>query len=341
MRTEAYSGTLVSDRDLVDGAIRGMIGIFHDPHTEYFSPAEAIDFQQHLAGSFEGIGAELGMTGTGILTVIKALPNSPAERAGLQHGDQITSIDGWDITTATTLTGAVDRIHGQDGTTVHLMIIRSGVTQEIDVVRGQVAVQYATYTRLDNGDNLIQINTFGDNVADQFADALAQAYANTDSNKIIIDLRDDGGGELDQVSTMLGNFVPAGQPTAHIEYPGSSTDILSTGNISPQFASKNIIVLINGNSASASEIMTLGIRDYLPDAKIIGETSYGKGTVQTYHEYPDQSAVKYTIAKWVSGRTHQSINGIGIVPDIEVKFDPDAAKKGVDNQLEFAKDYKF
>lgn len=143
---------------------------------------------------------------------------------------------------------------------------------------------------------------------------------------------------MDEVALMLNEFVPKGQSVVHIKYKNTVSEMQSTGSGVIDFSKKKLIILVNGGSASASEIMAGTIKDYLPDStRIIGEKSYGKGSVQSLDAYTDGSSFKYTIAKWFTGKTQTGIDGIGIKPDIEVKFDEMLWKNGRDNQMEYAK----
>lgn len=171
-----------------------------------------------------------------------------------------------------------------------------------------------------------------------FVQALQAIAKEPGNGKIIIDLRNNPGGSLDEVAAMLDYFVPKDQSVVHIKYKNIASEMLSSGKTIVDFSKTKLIIMINGGSASASEIMAGTIKDYLPWTQIVGEKSYGKGSVQSLDVYPDSSSFKYTIAKWFTGKTQTGIDGTGIKPDTEVKFDEDQWKNNnVDNQLEFVK----
>lgn len=173
---------------------------------------------------------------------------------------------------------------------------------------------------------------------DAFVQALGAIAKDTSGGKLIIDLRNNPGGSLDEVASMLNYFVPKGQSVVHIKYKNTVSDMQSEGQNLIDLSKRKIVILINEGSASASEIMTGTIKDYLGDnVRIVGEKSYGKGSVQSLDAYTDGSSFKYTIAKWFTGKTQTGIDGTGIKPDIEVKFDEKLWKDGRDNQLEYAK----
>lgn len=178
---------------------------------------------------------------------------------------------------------------------------------------------------------------FGNSVSNAFKDVVKKMAANGTQRKVIIDLRNNPGGSLDEVTDILGLFVPKDQSVVQIKLKNNTTDTYSLGENLFDFNNTRLIILINEGSASASEIMAGTIKDYLPNTKLLGEKSYGKGSVQTLEDYPDGSSLKYTIAKWFTGKTKTGIDGTGIKPDIEVKFDEALFKQGTDNQLEAAK----
>jgi len=312
-----------------------------DKHTAYFPPSESKDFQDALGGEFEGIGAYVDMLKPGELRIVAPLPGTPAEKAGLKGGDLITKINDTAITEAVTLTQAVNTIKGAIGTTVKLHVKRGTADLDFSIIRAKITLNYVEYKKLANNDQYIKITTFGAGSKDAFVQALTAISKDTTSGKIIIDLRNDPGGSLDEVAGMLGYFVPKDQSVAHVKYKNTATEILSDGKSLIDFSHRKLIILINEGSASASEIMAGTIKDYLPNTRLIGVKSYGKGSVQSLDSYTDGSSLKYTIAKWFTGKSQTGIDGAGIKPDIEIQFDEAQWKNGVDNQLEYAKNLNF
>lgn len=338
LKYDHYDSAKFKDEDLIQGAAKGMAEASKDKHTAYFPPVESKNFQDGLSGEFEGIGAYVDMPKPGELHIISPIPGTPAEKAGLKGGDTILKIDDLIITEETTLEEAVNKIKGAEGTTVKIRIRRGTAELDFNVIRAKITINYVEYKKLDNNDYLVKISLFGAGVKDAFVQALGTIAKDNGNGKIIIDLRNNPGGSLDEVANMLGYFVPKDQSVVHIKYKNTTSEMLSEGTKIIDFSGKRIVILINGGSASASEIMAGTIKDYLSNTtKIIGEKSYGKGSVQSLDSYMDGSSFKYTIAKWFTGKTQTGIDGTGIKPDIEVKFDEEQWKSNKDNQLDYAK----
>lgn len=337
LRESHYDSASFSDEKLIQWAIKGLAEGTGDKYTTYFPPVESKEFHDELDGQFEGVGAYVDMQIAGELRVISPLSGSPAEKAGMKGWDRILKIDNYEITENTTLTEAVRRIKWPSGTTVSFVIDRGGNTINLSVVRAKIIVEFVQGKKLDNGDYYIKITTFGNGVAQAFKNAVKTMATSGSQRKIIIDLRNNPGGSLDEVSSILNLFVPKDQSVVQIRLKNFATDTYSLGENLYDFSSTKFVILINEWSASASEIMAGTIKDYIPNMVLLGEKSYGKWSVQTLSEYEDGSSIKYTIAKWFTGKTRTGIDGKGIKPDIEIKFDEVLFKQGIDNQLEAAK----
>lgn len=333
-----YDSEKLHDEVLIQGAAKGMAEASGDKHTAYFPPVESKNFQDGLGGEFEGIGAYIDMPKPGELHIISPMSGTPAEKSGLKGGDIITKIDDMTVTESITLEDAISKIKGPGGTSVRLHIKRG--TEELDftITRAKITINYVEYKKLDTLDQYIKITTFGAGVKDAFVLALTAISKDANNGKIIIDLRNNPGGSLDEVAAILNYFVPKGQSVVHIKYKNTVSEMQSEGQDLIDLSRRKIVIMINGGSASASEIMAGTIKDYLGDnIRIIGEKSYGKGSVQSLDTYTDGSSFKYTIAKWFTGKTQTGIDGTGIKPDIEVKFDEKLWKDGRDNQMEYVK----
>lgn len=333
-----YDSENFRDDVLIQGAAKGMAEASNDKHTAYFPPVESKNFQDELGGEFEGIGAYIDMPKPGELHIISPMSGTPAEKSGLKGGDIIIKIDDMTVTESTTLQDAINKIKGPGGTVVKLRVRRG--TEELDftIIRAKITIQYVEYKKLDTGDQYIKITTFGAGVKDAFVQALGAVAKDVSNGEIIIDLRNNPGGSLDEVAAMLDYFVPKGQSVVHIKYKNTVSEMQSEGQNLIDLSRRKIVILINGGSASASEIMAGTIKDYLGEnVRIVGEKSYGKGSVQSLDTYTDSSSFKYTIAKWFTGKTQTGIDGVGIKPDIEVKFDEKLWKEGRDNQMEYVK----
>ncbi len=325
---ERYYKQPLAPSDLFYGAIRGMVESTGDPYTTFFTPDEADEFVANLEGTFVGIGAEIGMK-NGVLQVVSPLPETPAQRAGLQTGDQILSIDGEETATMS-VEEAVSHIRGEKGTTVTLTM-RRGETEPYDVVitREKIVID-SVRTKIDDGIMTIAIFTFNGDTVELFNDAVNEALK-SDVKGIVLDLRGNPGGLLKSAQSIASAWV--GYDTVVIEKEQEDARALS-GVSSPRIAHISTVVLVNGGSASASEIVSGALQDY-GEATVVGTQTFGKGSVQDYREFQDGSAVKITVAEWFTpkGRT---INETGITPDVIVEVTLDDIQHGRDLQKEKA-----
>jgi carboxyl-terminal processing protease len=318
----------------MEGAINGMMQSLGDAHSTYMTPQVYQDATSELQGSYAGIGAYVDTNGK-LLTITKPMPNSPAEQAGLQAGDQIIAVDGVDVTSMLPET-VRQKVLGPAGTKVKLTIQRTSQDTPIDVeiTRATIVVPSVTSKMLANNIAYIQISTFGDSTASDLHTQLAALMAQNPKG-LILDLRDNGGGYLDTAIAVASEFIPSGvivtekagdgTQKVHNATPGG----LATDNSLP------MIVLGNAYSASASEIVAGALQD-TGRAKLLGVTTYGKGSVQNWIPLENsQGAVRVTIARWYTpkGRT---IDKKGLIPDIVVQMSADDIKAGKDPQLDAA-----
>ncbi len=319
-------------QDLIYGAIEGMLAATDDPYTVFFDPEKNKQFNEEIEGTFEGIGAELGIRDE-ILTVIAPLENSPAEKAGLRPGDKIIKIDGEE--TDTIIEDAVKKIRGPKGSEVKLTIFRSGAeeeTKEVTVIRDTISVDSVKSEEKGSGIFYINIIRFGDTTIKEFHGAINKIPK--DTKGLIIDLRNDPGGYLDAAVEMSSRALPKGK-TVVIEEDsqGKQKKIFSTGG--DVLSQINTVILINEGSASASEIMAGALRENRDNVTLVGKKSFGKGSVQEVVSLPGNSAVKITVAKWLTPSGNQ-INKEGISPDVEVDLTEDDWNNDRDPQLDKA-----
>lgn len=321
-------------RKLFYGAIKGMLAATEDPYTTFFDPSENKKFGEDISGSFEGIGAELGIK-SGILTIVAPLQDSPAEKAGLRSGDKIIKIDGT-VAADMTIEEAVNHIRGAKGSKVKLTIFREGDqdTRDIEVARDTISVKSVKVENKENGIVLVEVSRFGDDTNKLFTDAIAKAHAQK-ARGIIIDLRNNPGGYLESSIAMASKLLPKDKIVV-IEESGdkSQKKMLSRGG---DLASGiETVVLINEGSASASEILAGALKDNRPDnVTLVGKKSYGKGSVQEFIDLPQGTAVKITVARWLTPNGTQ-INEQGIKPDMEVDLTNDDYNANKDPQLDAA-----
>ncbi len=315
------------------GAIKGMLAATGDPYTNFFDPEENEAFGEDISGSFEGIGAELS-TKDNVLTVVAPLEGTPAEKAGLRAGDKIIKING-KISADMNINQAVDLIRGPKKTDVVLTIFREGEqdTREITIQREIITVHSVKYEIKDNSIGYIKVNRFGDDTTKEFSQALAKIVA-AKSEGLIIDLRNNPGGYLESAVDMASMMVEKGSVVVIEEDGNSKRKEVRTrgGDIASNIKT---VILINEGSASASEILAGAMREVRQNVTLVGEKSYGKGSVQEFIKLPQKTAVKITVARWLTPNGEQ-INEQGIKPDIEVELTNEDYQNKRDPQLDKA-----
>ncbi len=322
----------VDDLSLMQGAIRGMLDSLGDKHTGYMTPMEYEQATTPLDGSYTGIGAWVDTSGE-LLTIISPMPDSPAEKAGLKPGDEIIAIDGKDVS-GTDPSITLQSVLGPEGTTVVLTIQRHDPeeTLEFSIVREKIIIPSIESKMLDNKIGYIALYSFAETTADDMKAALQELLAQ-DPVGLILDLRDNGGGYVDTAIEVISQFIPSG--VVMIEKLGTGEEVpfdAIPGGLATEIP---LVVLVNGGSASASEITAGAIQD-LDRGKIVGTTTYGKGSVQNWVPLDNnQGAVKVTIARWLTpnGRL---IHEVGLTPDVVVEITEEDIAAERDSQLEKA-----
>jgi carboxyl-terminal processing protease len=320
----------VSDKELFYGATAGMVGGVGDPYTVYFDPEQAAAFQSALDGTFSGIGAEIGMR-DGQLVVVAPLEESPAQRAGILAADFIWAIDGVE-TAGMSVEQAVTRIRGEEGTTVTLTVSRDGLgeAQDIVVTRAVITVDSVKWEITDDGIGVISLFQFNGDTGALFNRAANDMLSNGVKG-IVLDLRSNPGGLLTAAIDVASAWV--GYKPVVLEKAQQDTRTFS-GVSSPRLSDIPTVVLVDGGSASASEIVSGALQDY-GLAAVVGTQTFGKGSVQDYRELPDGSAVKITIASWYTPKG-RSIDKEGVVPDQIVEFTREDLNAKRDPQKEAA-----
>ena len=311
----AYNGDIDPQKYLY-GAIEGGYGSLNDPYTVFLSPELSKDFTDELSGELEGIGVKIGEL-DGAPAIIAPLEDSPAQKAGLKPKDKIVKIDDVDTQTMS-LDEVVSKIRGTAGTTVKLDIQREGVADllHFEIKREKIEVKTVEVSYIDDV-AIVALNEFGLDTKVEFSRA-AQEIAGKNINKLILDLRNNPGGLLDGAIDVSGEIFPEGT-TVVLEQNKTSKDELKT-NSSGTLKQVKLVVLVNGGTASSAEIVAGAIKDH-NRGKVIGEKTFGKGTVQELDPLRGGSSAKITVAKWLTPKG-TSIDKNGIVPDIEVK-EPD------------------
>lgn len=307
----------VDDKKLIEGAIQGMISTLNDPYSVYMDEETAYQFNESLNSSFEGIGAEVSMV-NGKVTIVAPFKNSPAEKAGLKPNDQILKVDGQSLE-GLDLYEAVLKIRGKKGTTVRLDILRPGVKDviKVSVVRDEIPIETVyDSVKTYNGKKVgyLEITSFSENTAQDFKKKLAKLEAEK-IDGLILDVRGNPGGYLQSVEEILKQFIPKNKPYVQIEERnGHKQQFYSDLAVKKPYP---IVVLIDKGSASASEILAGAMKE-AGGYKLVGETSFGKGTVQQAIPMGDGSNIKLTLYKWLTPDGHW-IHKKGIKPDVTVQ----------------------
>lgn len=318
---------------MIEGMYAGMVDSLEDPYSVYYTAEEWQSLMEETEGIYYGIGAYLSLdSATGLAKISGVIAGTPAEEAGLRENDIIYKVDDENIQ-GLELSEIVSRVKGEEGTVVHLTIIREGETDylEMDVTRRQIESPTVNYEMYDNGIGYIQIREFDDVTTDQFTEALA-VIKGSDAEGLILDLRGNPGGSLPVVVDIARMILPEGMIVYTEDKYGERDEYTCDGKNELNIP---LVVLVNGNSASASEILAGAIKDY-GKGTLIGTTTFGKGIVQRVLPLTDGTALKLTISAYYTPKGN-NIHGIGIEPDIECEFDADAYyDDGVDNQLDRA-----
>ncbi len=330
---EKYVYKDVKDADLFYGAIEGLVYSLGDPYSVYMVPKTAEEFAKDLSGEFEGIGAEIGIK-NGQLTVVSPLADSPAEHAGLRAGDKIMAIDK-ENTFGMDVNMAVSKIRGEAGTEVTLLVTRNGAGKAFDIVIMRAKINVPSVTFEWKGDKIayIRILQFNEDT-DVIFDRFAQKLVDENAKGIILDMRNNPGGFLDAAVNMASEWVDEGMIVSEKSDTGYSRDHETIGE--HRLSGIKTVVLVNGGSASASEIVAGALKDH-GLADVIGEKTFGKGSVQDFETFPDGSALKLTVAEWYTP-LGKNINKEGILPDVEIKQDWENEKVGEDVMLDRAID---
>lgn len=333
LRDNHVDGAGKTDKDMMYSSIQGLSQTYGDPHTMFFPPDEGKKFEEDVSGSFGGIGAEIGEK-DGVINVVAPLKDSPSERAGLEAGDLIFKINETS-TEGLSVNKAVSLIRGTIGTSVKLNVFRKEKwlqPRDITIVRDEIKLPTLDISYKGGDVAYVQLYAFNQNSESKFRSAMTSALAKG-SKGLVLDLRNNPGGYLDVAVGLAGWFVDRGTLVVSERFrSGPDQQLFASGN--GALKKMPVVVLINRGSASASEILAGMLRDQR-GAKIIGETSYGKGTVQEIMHLKDDSSLKVTIAHWVMPKG-QVLDHNGIKPDIEVLPSDEDLKNKKDVQLEKA-----
>ncbi len=326
------STTIPTTKEKLYGAIQGLAASYGDPYTVFFPPEESKAFNESISGSFAGVGLELDMK-DGVLVVVAPLKGTPGDAAGVLAGDQIAAIDG-KSTDGMPIETAVSMIRGKAGTVVDLTLVRDGKVVDTKITRATIQVP-ETDDGLDTKSGVyhIALYEFTANSADLFNQALRRFIA-SGSKKLVIDLRGNPGGYLDAAVNIAGRFLPKGTTVVTEDFDGKEpSDTHTSAGYDGIPRGTQVVVLVDGGSASASEILAGALQDNHA-ATIVGSKSFGKGSVQTLVDLGGGS-LKVTVARWVTPAGHW-IMGNGVTPDIMASSTPGAKRGGEDPQMDRA-----
>ena len=328
-----YQEEDINTDGMIEGMYAGVVASLGDPYSVYYTAEEWKEMMQETEGIYFGIGAYISLDKTtGFGKINGVIENTPAQDAGLRENDIIYKIDG-ESAQGLDLTEIVSRIKGEEGTTVHLTIYREGEKDylEMDVVRKQIESPTVNYEMLENNIGYIQITEFDDVTVNQFEEAM-QAVQGAGAAGLILDLRSNPGGSLSAVVDISRQLLPEGLIVYTEDRSGERVEYSCDGDREIRMP---LVVLVNGNSASASEILAGAIKDY-GKGVLIGTTTFGKGIVQRILPLTDGTAIKLTVSAYYTPKGN-NIHNIGIEPDIVCEFDADAYyDDGYDNQLDMA-----
>ena len=330
---QQYVDQPVDDLALMRGAISGMLAALGDEHTTFMDPDQWESAHTQLQGSWEGIGAYVDPKGD-YLTIISAIPGSPSEQAGLKPGDQIVAVDGEDMTGIDPQI-ARKKVVGPAGSSVTLSIKREGVEQAFDVTltREKIVVPSVEHEMLPDSIAYVKINDFGGTTGEDLKVALMELMPQ-EPRGLVLDLRNDPGGYLSAAVEVGSQFIKEGDVVLYEQFGDGSrkTYVAEAGGLALDLP---IVVLINGGSASASELVAGALQDY-GLASLVGEQSYGKGSVQNWIPLSGaQGGVRVTIAKWLTPK-ERGINKVGLTPDVVVPLSDEDIDAGRDPQLDAA-----
>ena len=324
-----YDGKLDTQK-LIYGANRGLVEAAGDPHTAYMDPDETKEFDKSLSGQIGGgIGAEIGLRNNKP-TIIKPLENSPAQKAGIKAGEAIVKVND-EASSDWSVEKVVSKIRGEVGTSVKLTLLSGGQMREVSVVRQNI-VSPAVESEIDGEIGILKVNRFGDDTV-SLSRKYASEFVEKGVKKVILDLRNNPGGTVGAAQGLLGIWLD--NQIAMTERRGSEIvkTLRTTGT--PILGNMKTVVLINGNSASASEITAGALREYGKDT-LVGQKSYGKGSVQIVLGLPGGSQMKVTEARWYTPKG-KNIDKTGIEPDVKVDLSSDDVNNNVDPQMDKAK----
>jgi carboxyl-terminal processing protease len=329
-----FYGPLPDDKQMTYNAIRGVLASFDDPYTSFVEPQPRELERNELEGRFGGIGAWVHQDGIGTF-VLSPMPDRPAARAGILEGDVLVSVDGTDITDETSVEEVLTLIRGPIDTVVEIVVRREGVDEPLgfEIIRQEFEIPSVTWHLVEDDANIgyVRLNLFSERTAGELSEALDDLLSQG-AEQFVLDLRDNGGGLLQAAIDVSSLFISDGVILYEEKrggeekfYPAEPSDLV---------VSAPLVVLVNGGTASASEIVAGAIQDR-ERGLLVGETTFGKGSVQLIYDLSDGSSLHVTAARWLTPNRHE-IDGAGLTPDVQTSLTPEDRQQGRDPQLDQA-----
>lgn len=310
----------VDEDALVTGAIRGMMDSLEDPYTFYYTPEELAEANAQSEGVFHGVGMVVQIAGDGYIEIVRVYEDTPAQAAGIRVGDRLVSVDGEAVSgeNGKTLNEAVAKVQGEDGTSVRLGILRNGEVFETDVMRAQINLSYVSYQMIDGDIGYLNLSQFTGDAVTGFEEGMSM-FRHAGARGLIVDLRGNPGGRLDQVVAIADMVLPEGVVTSVIDREGNRQEELSDA----EYWDIPMVVLVNEMSASASELFSAAVQDY-DRAAVVGTRTFGKGIVQTLITFADDNAGMQLTTESYYSPNGRSIHKEGVEPDVVVELDEDS-----------------
>lgn len=320
MIEQKYIGE-IDEEKMIDGAIKGYVEGLGDPYTEYLTKEEMKDFMEETNSEYVGIGVYLTKNKTdNTILVVGVMKGSPALEAGMQAGDIIEKVDDI-IYTGEQMDDAIKIMKGEEGTKVKVTVIRDGKEIDLNIVRRKITIEHVASQMLKDNIAYIQVDSFDSGVAETFKNQITQ-LKNDGAKGIIIDLRSNGGGIVDEATGIADLFLKNGETILITKAKESAEEITKSKN-APIIQDIPVVLLVNEGTASASEILAGALKDKYPNTTIVGKTTYGKGVIQTLYNLSDGSGIKITTEEYFTPN-HNKINKEGIKPDVEVNLTKDS-----------------
>ena len=331
MIKQKYIGE-VDEEQMIEGAIKGFVEGLGDPYTEYLPKEEMAEFTEETSGQYVGIGVYLtNDKTTNTILVVGIMNGSPALDAGMQAGDIIEKVN--DVTyTGETMDDAIKVLKGEEGTSAKVTVLRDGKEIDLTVTRKKITVEHVSSKMVEDNIAYLQVDSFDSGVAESFKNKITDII-NQGAKGIIIDLRSNGGGIVDEATGIADLFLKKGE-TILITKSKTENEQLTVSKNDPIIEDIPVVILVNEGTASASEILAGALKDKYPNTTIVGMKTYGKGVIQTLYSLSDGSGLKITTEEYYTPN-HNKINKEGITPDVEVDLTKNSEGK---YETEFDKD---